>query len=109
MHSRLKQGHAPARHHSPAVCAPCRSPSLAGAGAAVVVAHHAEPEQAEATVARIRPGGGRALAEQADLSLVADNQRLVARAVDAFGRLDIFVANAGLTMWGPFLEVDEAT
>lgn len=83
--------------------------ALAGAGAAVVVAHHAAPELAEAVVARIRAAGGRALAEAADLSLVADNQRLVARTVEAFGRLDIFVANAGLTMWGAFLEVDEAT
>ncbi len=83
--------------------------ALAGAGAAVVVAHHAEPERAEAVVARIRAAGGRAVAEGADLSSVAANQRLVARAVTAFGRLDIFVANAGLTMWGPFLEVDEAT
>lgn len=83
--------------------------ALAGAGAAVVVAHHAEPERAAATVARIRAAGGRALAEEADLSIVANQQRLVTRAVESFGRLDIFVANAGLTMWGPFLEVEEAT
>lgn len=83
--------------------------ALAGAGAAVVIAHHAEPELAEIAVARIRASGGQALAEAADLSSVADNQRLVARAVEAFGRLDIFVANAGLTKWGAFLDVDEAT
>ena len=83
--------------------------ALAGAGAAVVIAHHGAPELAEAVVARIRAAGGQALAHQADLSSVADNQRLVAQAVKAFGRLDIFVANAGLTMWGPFLDVDEAT
>jgi 3-oxoacyl-[acyl-carrier protein] reductase len=83
--------------------------ALANAGAAVVVAHHAEPELAESTVERIRTAGGRAQAEKADLSGVADNRRLVARAVDAFGRLDIFVANAGITTWGPALEVDEAT
>ena len=82
--------------------------TLAGAGAAVVIAYHGEPELAEAAVARIRAAGGQALLEVADLSTVADNRRLVARAVEAFGRLDIFVANAGLTMWGPFLEVDEA-
>jgi 3-oxoacyl-[acyl-carrier protein] reductase len=83
--------------------------SLAGAGAAVVIAYHAEPELAEGAVARIRAAGGQAITEVADLSGVADNQRLVARAVEAFGKLDIFVANAGLTMWGPFLEVDAAT
>jgi len=83
--------------------------ALAGAGAAVVVAHHAAPELAEATVARIHAAGGLALAEVADLSTVADNRRLVARAIEAFGRLDIFVANAGITVWGPALGVDEAT
>lgn len=83
--------------------------ALAGAGAAVVIAHHAEPELAEPAVKRIRKAGGQALTEVADLSSVAENQRLVARAVEVFGRLDIFVANAGLTMWGSFLEVDEVT
>lgn len=83
--------------------------ALAGAGAAVVIAHHAEPELAEASVARIRAVDGQAIAETADLSSVAANQRLVERAVEVFGRLDIFVANAGLTMWGPFLAVDEDT
>jgi 3-oxoacyl-[acyl-carrier protein] reductase len=83
--------------------------ALASAGAAVVLAHHAEAERAEAIVAHIRQAGGQAQAEKVDLASVADNQRLVAQAVEAFGRLDIFVANAGITMWGPALEVDEAT
>ncbi len=85
------------------------SEQLAGAGAAVVVAYHGEPERAAAVVARIHADGGRALAVAADLASIADNQRLVVRAVETFGRLDIFVANAGLTMWAPFLDVDEAT
>ena len=83
--------------------------ALAGVGAAVVIAHHGEPERAETVAARIRAAGGRVLVEAADLSSVAENRRLVARAVEAFGRLDLFVANAGLTMWGPFLDVEEAT
>jgi NAD(P)-dependent dehydrogenase (short-subunit alcohol dehydrogenase family) len=83
--------------------------ALAGAGAAVVIAYQGASALAEVVVARIRAAGGQARAVQADLSNVADNQRLVAQAVEAFGRLDIFVANAGLTMWGPFLEADEAT
>src|SRR5918911_842637 len=83
--------------------------ALAGAGASVVIAYHGAPELGEAVVARILGAGGQALARQADLSSVADNQWLVAQAVEAFGRLDIFVANAGLTMWAPFLQVDEAT
>jgi len=83
--------------------------ALAGAGATVLVAHYAEPARAEAVVARIAAAGGRALAHDADCSTVAANQALVARAVAAFGRLDIFAANAGLTIGKPFLETDEST
>ena len=81
--------------------------ALAGAGASVLVTHYNEPDLAAATVERIRAAGGQALAHEADLSSVAENQSMVARAVEAFGRLDIFVANAGLTIGAPFLETDE--
>jgi 3-oxoacyl-[acyl-carrier protein] reductase len=80
---------------------------LAAAGAAVLLTHHGEPERAERVVEGIAASGGRALAHDADLSSVAANYALVARAVEAFGRLDIFVANAGLTIFSPFLETGE--
>jgi 3-oxoacyl-[acyl-carrier protein] reductase len=83
--------------------------ALGGRGAAVVVGHHDAEELADAVVARIRDAGGRAVAENGDLSRIADNHRLVERAVVEFGRVDIFAANAGLTRWAPFLEVDEGT
>jgi 3-oxoacyl-[acyl-carrier protein] reductase len=60
-------------------------------------------------VEQITASGGRALAYEADLRTVAANYALVARAVEAFGRVDIFAANAGLTMEAPFLETDETT
>ena len=83
--------------------------TLAASGAAVVVAHHREPERAGEVVSRIRERGGTAIAVDGDLSHVADNVELVDRTVRELGRLDVFVANAGLTRWAPFLEVDEAT
>jgi 3-oxoacyl-[acyl-carrier protein] reductase len=83
--------------------------ALAGAGAAVLLAHYGEPERAEATLAQIRAAGGRAKRYEADLSSVAANQALVARAVEVFGRLDILAANAGLTIASPLLETDEAS
>lgn len=82
--------------------------ALASAGAAVVVAHYAEPELADAVVARIVAAGGRAIAHDADCSDVAANRQLVAQAVETFGRLDMFVANAGLTLHRSFLETSEA-
>jgi 3-oxoacyl-[acyl-carrier protein] reductase len=80
---------------------------LAAAGAAVLVSHYGEPERAERVVEGIVASGGQALAHEADLSSVAANRDLVARAVAEYGRLDIFVANAGLTIFKPFLETDE--
>jgi NAD(P)-dependent dehydrogenase (short-subunit alcohol dehydrogenase family) len=83
--------------------------ALAARGAAVVVGHHGEGELAAAVIARIRAAGGRAVAEDGDLSRVADNTRLVERAVAEFGRVDVFAANAGLVRWVPFLDLDEPT
>ena len=82
--------------------------ALAGRGVSVLIAHRDEDSLSEAVVARIRAAGGTALAHNADCSTVEANQKMVEQAVTAFGRLDIFVANAGLTMWGPFLDYTEA-
>jgi NAD(P)-dependent dehydrogenase (short-subunit alcohol dehydrogenase family) len=82
---------------------------LARRGAAVAIAHQGAPELAAAVAGRIRGAGGRVIEVDGDLSLVDDNRRLVERTVEELGRLDVFVANAGLTRWAPFLDVDEKT
>jgi 3-oxoacyl-[acyl-carrier protein] reductase len=88
----------------------CRGRGSAGS-------HYGEPEQVAATVAQITAAGGRALAYyyyyyyyyyEADQRNAEAKRALVARAVEAFGRLDIFAANAGLTLEAPFLDTDEA-
>ncbi len=83
--------------------------SLGRSGAAVVVAHHGEVPLAEDVAARIRSEGGVAYPFDAGLSSIEANRALVDFAVAELGRVDIFVANAGLTRWSPFLETDEAT
>jgi NAD(P)-dependent dehydrogenase (short-subunit alcohol dehydrogenase family) len=83
--------------------------TLARAGAAVVVAHRGEPERAESVVARIRSAGGRAVAREADLSDIEANRALVEFTVHSFGRVDIFAANAGLTLWSSFLDTTVKT
>jgi NAD(P)-dependent dehydrogenase (short-subunit alcohol dehydrogenase family) len=68
--------------------------AFAEAGASVVLAAR-EPEALERTAAEIRAKGGRALAVPADAADAAALQSLVARAVQAFGRLDAAFNNAG--------------
>lgn len=70
--------------------------ALADAGAAVVINYNSHAEPAEQLAQRIRESGGKAIAIGADVSVEADVERLFAQAVDAFGALDILVANSGL-------------
>jgi 3-oxoacyl-[acyl-carrier protein] reductase len=72
---------------------------LKAAGADVGIGYRSRREEAESTVAALEALGGRAWAEQGDLTTPAAADRLVARAIDEFGGLDIFVGNAGV--WAP--------
>jgi short-subunit dehydrogenase len=53
-----------------------------------------------AAVERIREAGGRAEPVTMDVTVEADVDRLVSRAAEAFGRLDIMVCNAGFGYYG---------
>jgi NAD(P)-dependent dehydrogenase (short-subunit alcohol dehydrogenase family) len=70
---------------------------LVGAGAAVVVAARREDD-----VKRVAGElGPRALGVACDVRRSEDCERLVARTVEAFGRLDILINNAGLGVFAP--------
>ncbi|MEV6751102.1 SDR family NAD(P)-dependent oxidoreductase [Streptomyces sp. NPDC051214] len=69
--------------------------ALARAGAAVVV-NDVDEEAAEQAVKTITEAGGRAVAEVAAVGSSEAAERLVARAVAEFGRLDVMVTNAGI-------------
>lgn len=71
---------------------------LAQEGSAVVINGHGKPEQVEAVVAEIKAAGGRAAGCVADIGEEAGAARLIATAVDSFGRLDVLVNNAALRM-----------
>jgi short-subunit dehydrogenase len=49
--------------------------------------------------------GGMALVVPADLTIEAQARDAVQRTIDAFGRLDVVVNNAGITMWARFDEL----
>ena len=68
---------------------------LAEEGATVVVNYRVNVEKARAVADGIVAKGGAALVMQADMSRVADAQRLVQETVQRFQRLDILVNNAG--------------
>ncbi|MFZ3568180.1 SDR family NAD(P)-dependent oxidoreductase [Streptomyces sp. BH097] len=69
--------------------------ALAAHGASVVV-NDVDEAVAEAAVKSIREAGGTAVAEVVPVGTAEAADRLVARAVSEFGRLDVLVTNAGI-------------
>jgi NAD(P)-dependent dehydrogenase (short-subunit alcohol dehydrogenase family) len=81
--------------------------AFAREGADVLV-NGRDAEAGRAVCREIEKLGRRAVWHAADLGRVAEAQSIVATAVDAFGRLDVLVNNAGLFERKPALELDEA-
>jgi NAD(P)-dependent dehydrogenase (short-subunit alcohol dehydrogenase family) len=80
--------------------------AFAGNGAAVVLAARTASELAQVE-ARVRAAGGAAVAIPTDVSSPPDVSRLVQRAVDAYGHVDVLVNAAGiLGPVGPLWEAD---
>lgn len=81
---------------------------LADRGAAVVVGAR-RVERIEALAREINDGGGKAIAVATDVTDRAQVQALVDAAMEAFGRLDVIVNNAGLMPQSPLegLRVEE--
>jgi len=78
---------------------------LAREGAAVLCAD-IDITAAKATVARIRAGGGRAVATALDVRERSAVDAVVAAAVREFTRLDVLLDCAGVSHGGSFLELD---
>ncbi len=78
---------------------------MAQAGAEVAVNYRSGDREAREVVAAIEAAGGRALAVRADVSDEAQVQAMFRQTLDALGRLDILVANAGLQRDAPFDEM----
>jgi len=69
---------------------------LAEAGASVVVNYASSREGADRVVAEIERAGGKTIAVQADIANRADVEKMFAKTVSAFGRLDVLVNNASV-------------
>ena len=80
---------------------------IARQGASVTINYHKNADAANATLKEIEDAGGKAQVIQADVSSVADIQKLVDQTVTAFGRLDILVNNDGMETRTSTLETTE--
>lgn len=69
---------------------------LALHGAKVVMNYASSPEKSAQAVAGIRHQGGEAIAVQADISQVAEVQKLFQATLQEYGQVDILVNNAGI-------------
>ncbi|HEY3413652.1 MAG TPA: SDR family oxidoreductase [Armatimonadota bacterium] len=78
--------------------------ALAAEGASVAVDYVQTDDTASKVVQDILATGGKAVALNADVSDASQVADLVTRTVEAFGRLDIMVNNAGIEHKMPFLE-----
>ncbi len=79
---------------------------LSAAGAAVVV-NDVDRREAAAVVSEILGRGGRAIVSSADISTSSGAREVVADCVQAFGKIDIMVANAGVVRDRTFLKMSE--
>jgi len=81
---------------------------LARQGASVVIDYVAHPEATEALEREICKLGNQSVGVEADVSKLADLQKLIDAAVKKFGRLDIMVNNAGIETRTSVLDTTEA-
>src|SRR5208337_3914668 len=77
---------------------------LAAHGASIAVHYRTSQAEAEAVVAGI---GGNAQAFRANLESVTEIEQLIAKVLDAFGRIDILVNSASIFAPTPLAEITE--
>lgn len=82
--------------------------SLSGQGATVVVNYVANAQSANALVEAIRANGCSALAVQADIATGDGADQLIKATLNAYGRIDILINNAGITRDNLLMRMKEA-
>lgn len=81
---------------------------LARQGASIVIDYVSNPQATDDLEQQVTALGGQASGVEADVSQLADLERLIATAVDRFGRVDIMVNNAGIEIRTSMLDTTEA-
>lgn len=77
---------------------------FASNGDSVVLASRSEDNLTEVAV-KCEALGGRALKVRTDVSNEEDIERLAKEAVTAFGKIDVWINNAAVIVFGPFLDI----
>jgi 3-oxoacyl-[acyl-carrier protein] reductase len=80
---------------------------LAREGCNVAINYRRHDSEARKVVEEVEAAGARGMAVQADVSVYADAEKMVRAVVEAFGRLDIMVCNAGITWDGVIWKMTE--
>src|SRR5215468_10024976 len=80
---------------------------LARQGANISVDYVSHPDATEELEKQVAALGDQVIAVDADVSKLADLERLIATTVKAFGRLDIMVNNAGIESRTSILDTTE--
>jgi L-rhamnose 1-dehydrogenase len=78
-------------------------------GADVVINYHSRDHEAEAVIAAIEATGRRGLAVKGDVADAGTATAFVAKAVEAFGKVDVMVSNAGICPFHSFLDMPVET
>ena len=82
---------------------------LAREGANVGINYRGDLEGAQQTLAQVEAAGTRGVILQADVSKVAEVERLMTEAFEHLGAVDVLVNNAGIEKQQAFVDVDEAS
>jgi 3-oxoacyl-[acyl-carrier protein] reductase len=76
-------------------------------GTKVVLNYSSSKAHADEAVTAIRNSGGDAIAIQADISRVAEVERLFTETIAMYGQIDVLVNNAGIMFAKPILQMTE--
>ncbi|KAH8555082.1 hypothetical protein BGW37DRAFT_553337 [Umbelopsis sp. PMI_123] len=79
---------------------------LAEQGAAIVINYSSSADRANALVKKIVDAGGQAIAVQANIGELDGAKKIVDATVKAFGKIDIIVNNAGVSVFQAVVDID---
>ena len=73
-------------------------------GASVVINYNTHRSDAEQVLQQVQSLGRQGIVFQANVGIKAEVDAMVAAGIEALGRIDVLVNNAGIALWKPFLE-----